>query len=68
VPPRRPVQAKLTPEAADAWDRFLADHGRTFTSIIEAIGLDLAAGGLPLPRRIIDAAQEIDVRRRSRRA
>lgn len=64
---RRPVQARLSVEAWEAWDRLLADQRSTFTAIIEAIGLDLAAGRRPLPERILKAAAQIDRQRSSRR-
>lgn len=56
----------LTPEARAGWDRLLDEHGRTFTSVIEALGRDLADGSRPIPGRVLEAAARIDRERYSR--
>jgi len=61
------MQAKLSPEAAEAWYAFCEEQGRTFTSIIEAFGLELAEGSTPIPKRVVERAKSIDAARHSRR-
>lgn len=63
---RQQVRARLTPEALQAWDRVRLDNGLTWTSMLEALGQDLAAGRWKIAPRTIRLAHQIDMERRSR--
>lgn len=64
---RQQVQVRLSPEARRGFDRLVTEHGTTLTSVLEVVGLELAAGRMPLPAKVLADARKIDLQRRSRR-
>lgn len=62
---KRPLQARLTPEAHSGWDRMALDTGSTMSAIIEAMGREMRAGWRP-PSKILKLARAIDRERHSR--
>lgn len=61
--------ARLTDDAAKAWDRLCTDHGVSFTTLIQALGELHADPGAPdwVPERAVKRARQLDRARHSRR-
>lgn len=60
------IRARLTDEAARAWDRTVTREGVTMTALIEALGREMADGHWKPTRHAIELARRIDRERRSR--
>jgi hypothetical protein len=60
------IRARLTDEAAQAWDRLVTAEGVTVTALVEALGRELGEGTWRPTRRAVERARQIDRERRSR--
>lgn len=58
---------RLTDEARDGFDRFCTTERVTLTALVEALGLELAAGRRAIATSVVERAAAIDRQRKSRR-
>ena len=68
---RRIISARLSAEAAAGWREFCRANGVSLTAFMEVAGRDLAEDSAPSSvkarQEMVEAAREIDMRRRERR-
>lgn len=61
------LSARVSDDAKRGWDRKAAEHGCTFTALIEALGLGFDGRTVGLPEELVEQARRIDRERFSRR-
>lgn len=69
---REVLSAKISRAAADGWRGFCSANGISLTSMLEVAGLELGRETIPptleVRNRMVSAAREIDINRRSRKS